>query len=500
MRTKKQRILSFLMAFILIFSFAFINPLTMQKSYGFAFAPVLTQGVARIITGVIASSGFVLHEIATNSDNYDKAITDMSNAIYQSLNNIQKLTLFNLTLVDNFLDNIVDVPISLYNSILDKFKIQQLKEYPVELKNQSITSKYARISDSSGELPNIVLPISYKSSFSPIGGTFTSQIVDLREAQPFFIYEGVDNATENIWYEDGIIHYYNDVFGDMPIQSYEGMVEGTIFLTPNISGYNMKAGSNTITTECLTHDDNNFYYNQISANDTSRVRMLTIPKSVNINDCIIYSYFIQNSDWVTFSVIDIYNKETGNFQQQIIKLLYNPSAHSSGDTLGIMRSIRFSNTNPVDYTYTYEQETVLAPTIPNSDATGNIITLPSELTGSIGLTSQEVNLPVATEPDVPNTDTMENINTNVGELVTGGTLGEQVNTNIGTVEGLHGELTEQVDFGAVFDTIAQYISSLDISAVTWFPTAVAGFLVPFLPVISLGIILFFIDRVLNGGA
>lgn len=504
---KKQRIICFLMAFLLIFTFAFINPLTVSQSQAFAFAPVLTQGMARIITGVLVSAGFVIHEGATATADYDNALTSMSSVIYQMLDGAQKILLGALSIIDN----VVEVPLSLYNSIVNKAEFIFVEEdYPSDLTSQGITTMYSTLNSTLSDYSEIILPISYKANASFMEVLWDTRKIDLTNAQPFFIYKGVENATENIFYEEGIEHFYSDIFGDLvSTQEYTNVPEGTVFLTPDISSYGMKTSSRKIYTECLSYDSSNLYYRQVASDSTSPDSscyykdLIKLPISSNIsniNDYIIKSYFVRNSSGVIYSITDFYDKETEEFVYEYPYQCYGSGESNTNSGLpGLLRDN--VTTVPIEYDLTLTPEVDSVPAIPNANSSANVITLPTELSGSIGATSTDVNVSTGTgEGSGTNTETMENINTNVGELVTGGTLGEQVNTNIGTVEGLHGEITGQVDFGAVFDTIAQYISALDISSVVWFSTAVASFLVPFLPLISLGLILFFIDRVLNGGA
>lgn len=503
MRTKKQRIISFLMAFLLIFTFAFINPLTIQKSEAFAFAiPALTPAMGRIITGVLVSAGYIIHEGTTASSDYDTALMDMSKVIYQTLDNVQKILLGALSIVDN----VVEVPTALYNSIVNNAKKVIKPDTITSLSEQNITTKYITLEPDNISYPDLIAPIYYNdSSKSGTGmtdaGTFTTRKVDLREAQPFFIYEGTGSSSTE-WDIQGVKYFWNDFANhNLPVLDIEGF-DTLIFLTPDLSPYKLQqAGSSAnpyyIKYEFLSNGDN-FRSFEWSSNNSSGgyspvpFISLDISNVPNINNCIIYSYFLYRSSNSTTlkTITDVYDKQTGEFQLQIIRDINGYSISQQ-----LFKKI---TTTPYSYDLDLVPSETIAPPVTNTTG-DNVITLPSTLSGTIGATSTDVNIPISDIPD-SGTETIDRIDTNVGELVTGGTLGEQVNTNIGTVEGLHSELTEQVNFGAVFDTIAQYISALDISSVTWFPVAVASFLVPFLPVISLGIILFFIDRVLNGGA
>lgn len=496
MYSKKQRIISFLIAFLLIFTFAFINPLTSSKSEAFVFAPVLTTNMSRIITGVLVSAGYIIHEGVTSTVDYDIALQNMSRVIYQTLDGAQKLLLGALSLIDN----IVEVPVSLYNSIVNKANsVLRMEETQETLVEQEIGIKYLNYSSTKTTYPKITVPY-YTYGKYLNQGTYTYRVVDVREAQPYFVYKGIDNASENIFYTEGVDYFYTNVFSeDEPVLTFDTSIK-TIFLTPDLSSYNILYSSTSsslkVISECLSYEG--LSYRQVTKEGSNYYDSYLFDLNQNdliINDLNVYSYFVKDLNGRLKSVIDIYDKSTGEFLQQVI---FEPS-YTNGIGLQVFQNQ--GKDVPYDYDITFEPDTTTTIVPPVTNTAGdNVITLPSELSGTIGATSSDVNIQTGTGEGGTNTETMENINTNVGELVTGGELGEQVNTNIGTVEGLHGEITSQVDFEAVFDTIAQYISALDISSVTWFPVAVASFLVPFLPVISLGIILFFIDRVLNGGA
>lgn len=502
---KKQRIISFLMAFLLIFTFAFINPLTVSQSQAFAFAiPVLTPAMGRIITGVLVSAGYIIHEGTTASVDYDTALMDMSKVIYQTLDNAQKILLGALSIIDN----VVEVPQALYNSIVNNAKKVIIPDTITSLSSQNITTKYFVLEPSNTSYPDLVAPIYYNdSSMSGTAmtdeGTFTTRKIDLREAQPFFIYEGTD-STLNSWDLEGVKYFWNDFANEnLPVQGREG--SSSIYLTPNLEPYKIlhrgtSASPYYIKYQYLYSSDtfNGFRWASDTATEgsISSASFIYLDKETitNINDYIIYSYFLYRKANPTLlkTVTDIYDKNTGEFEFQII---YDTSGYSMSNEL-MTEKIK---TKP----YTYDLDLVPSETIvpPVTNTTGdNVLTLPNTLADTIGATSTDVNVGTSDVPDTPNTETIDNINTNVGELVTGGTLGEQVNTNIGTVEGLHNELTQSADFSGLMDILAEYISFMDISAISWLTTAIPLLITPFIPFVSLGMILFFIDRVLNGGA
>lgn len=509
---KKTRIISFLMAFLLIFTFAFINPLTMSKSEAVFPAVALTAHGVKIIAGVLVSSGILITAGTTLQEtDYESAVTAISNVVYRTLNGAEKIALCALSI----LDNIVEVPVTLYNSIVSKAKkVFETTEYSQSLISQGISIKYTHLSSDNSYDPDLYMPV-YQLTNVLSDGWVTTREIDMREAEPFLVYDGSQSEIDSFGQAECITTNYFDFSSeDNPLieaivsSSYN---EGMVVLTPSIRGYNMKYSSsdylncfylinfNGIINLCAGYALNG----SISYNDS----LIDLNKeawfsSIPFTSLSLYYYLVRNVNGYVGIHADVYTD--GEFigqRQYILENAYDFNSIITSENL-------YDTPSGLDSAIIVEETPTSVVT--NTDATANVLTLPVTTSEVIGLTSTDVNVEV--ESDIPgtdtgtgentgnNTETMDNINTNVGELVTGGTLGEQVNTNIGTVEGLHGEITEQVDFGAVFDTIAQYISALDISSVTWFPVAVASFISPFLPVISLGIILFFIDRVLNGGA
>ena len=495
MYSKKQRIISFLMAFLLIFTFVFINPFTVSKSQAFAPAVLLTPEVIKIVGGVVVSCGLgIAAGQALQEVDYEGAVQAISSSVWNLLETSEKIILTTLSIADN----IVQIPVALYNSIVNKAK----SIYD----NLEITTDFSSLTSSSVDYPSIDIPI-YNISNS-INGYYNAKNYDLSSVKPVFVYDGsLSSETSNVFdstsVTTNIFNYSNEYYTLLPQYPYYDAYKT---LSPTIEQLGLKKNSYPILSLGQLLDKNvqmiGFIYlygtrYAITPLFNINTSNITAYPTKNINDYVSKVYFVYDTlNNVIKYIIDVYDLE-GNFVSQTIQ----------DDTYQQLELLEpHITTTPQNYDISINSEIEVAPTISANDGADIVLTLPAELSSTIGLTSSDVNVgstDVPDNPDVPdtpNTETMDNINTNVGELVTGGTLGEQLNTNIGTVEGLHGELTEQVDFGAVFDTIAQYISALDISSVTWFPTAVASFLVPFLPVISLGLILFFIDRVLNGGA
>lgn len=508
MRTKKQRIISFLMAFLLIFTFAFINPLTSSKSYAILPAISLTTNGVKIIMSTLASAGIgITAGQALQQVDFEKAAESIASVVYRTLDGVEKLALMALSVVDN----IVEIPVFLYNSIVNNGKkVLQTPEYSQTLLEQGITIKYANLTSDNSYDPDLHLPI-YQLTNKLGSGWVANREIDMREAEPFLVYDGTQSEINSFGQAECVTtNYFDFSTEDNPILEFNinnSNNKGFVSLTPSLRGYGLKytTGASSDINNCLYLIDwsNTIYlYLGTAENGTLSQKNNQIDlnrgykfSSVPFTSLKLFYYFVRDADGFTGVHCDVYNGNEFVGQRQSI------SNTGTGFNSVITNDTLFDTPSGLDTTISVEE--MPSPVITNTDATANVLTLPTTVADTIGLTSTDVNVNTSDIPNEgggTNTETMDNINTNVGELVTGGTLGEQVNTNIGSVEGLHGELTEQVDFGAVFDTIAQYISALDISSVTWFPTAVASFLVPFLPVISLGIILFFIDRVLNGGA
>ena len=474
---KKQRIISFLMAFLLIFTFAFINPLTVSKSYGALPAIALTANGVKIIMGALASAGigFTAGQALQEVD-FDKAAESIANVVYRTLDGAEKLALMALTVVDN----LVEVPISLYNSIVNNGKkVLQTPEYSASLLEQGITIKYANLTSDNSYDPDLHLPV-YQLTNNLSSGWVTNREIDMREAEPFLVYDGTQSEINFFGQAECITtNYFDFATEDNPILEFDiisSSNRGFVSLTPSLNGYGLKY-NNTVNNNCLYLINWSgiiyLYLGTANNGSVSQTRsLIDLPKdnlfnSVPFTSLKLFYYFVRKSDGLIGIHCDVYNGNEFVGQRQ-----YSTSAEYGFNSV-ITNDTLFDTPSGLDTIISVEETP--SPVITNTDLTANVLTLPTTVADTIGLTSADVNVGSTDLPDTPNTETIDRIDTNVGELVTGGELGEQVNINIGTVEGLHGELTEQVDFGAVFDTIAQYISSLDISSVTWFPTAVASF-------------------------
>lgn len=510
MYSKKQRIISFLTAFLLIFTFAFINPLTISRSYA-ALPVAIAIPVQRIITSVVTSSGIItrLAQLGTNTAAIDTAIKNFVTMIFLTLTLSERQELLNLEISE---DNKVEVPTELYNSI--KTSAEQLTlpdTYSLTLSEQGISTKYSSIISNSQDYSDLNFPI-YEGSF--VNGSYTYKKYDMTEAEPFFVYEGQEGAT-TLNKNNITTNIFNFKNSSSEIPDYPPSSNGIdyIYCVPDgISMYQIPTYNNTHAQQMIL-----YYYisgtkgtlNLHFVNASNEIGNTIINgsgdnlKNYSILNNIMKVYFIKKTgsskSGILYEIID-YN---GNvLYQNVSNERLTSSNLTTGYGINTLINQNYSDTITTDLTF--EQELNPTPVVSNTENTANILTVPSELQGILESTSATINVTETINPDVPdnptNTETLDNINTNVGELVTGGELGSEVNTNIEDVEGLHSEITDQVDFGSIFRTISQYISALDISSVTWFPTAVAGFIAPFIPLISLGLILFFIDRILNGGA
>lgn len=496
MYSKKQRIISFLMAFLLIFTFAFINPLTVSKSQAFAFVPVLTVETSKIITGILISAGIVL-DVAqdVSQDQYSTIATNISNFVWDALTFAEKIAVSTLSIIEN----VVNVPVELYNKIKSiGERVLAPNDFTNTLLSQGIVTKYYTLKSWNDTQPDMSFPV-YEGSFT--ANNSANRTYDMREAEPFFVFDGslveegkiftIDAVTKNVF------NYYNE---DYPIATKSSVASSVFdFLTPTLSGYDINTTSSTykalymvarqyntnlFTVSFLSGTSSNSYF------DLVNIDVRTLGKA--INETIFKMYMIYNiSNNLSGTIVDFYDLD-GNFLYQYRR------SFPTGQ--GLNNNITSSTITETIPNTSIEIESNPAPVVTNPSMTDNVLTLPSELSGSIGATSTDVNVGSTDVPDTPNTETMENINTNVGELVTGGELGEQVNTNIGTVEGLHGELTEKADFTGLMDILAEYISFMNISSISWLTSAISSMSAIFIPFVSLGMILFFIDRVLNGGA
>lgn len=504
MHTKKQRIISFLMAFLLIFTFVFINPLTISKSQA-ALPVALAIPVQRIITSVVTSSGIItrLAQLGTNTAAIDTAIKNFVTMIFLTLSISERQELLNLEISE---DNKVEVPKELYNSIKTSAEQLTLPEtYSLTLAEQGISTKYSSIPSYSQDYSDLNFPI-YEGTFED--GSYEYKKYDMTEAEPFFIYEGTAeatglnklNITKNI---------FNNANSNDEIEDWS---TSYINCTPkNLSMYRIPNLNSSNFANVMTLHEN------YTSSTLVQLYMITYDVGkgsmfINSKDKILYKkirnnvlkvYFIKNSISENIGILfELFDLEGNIIYQNVSSDQLTNTEDTTSYGISTLINENYSDTITTDLTF--EQELNPAPVVSNTENTANILTLPSELQGILESTSSTINGGEVINPDVPdnptNTETLDNINTNVGELVTGGELGSEVNTNIEDVEGLHSEITDKVDFGSIFKTISQYISALDISSVTWFPTAVAGFIAPFMPLISLGLILFFIDRILNGGA
>lgn len=507
MHSKKQRIISFLMAFILIFTFVFINPLTMSKSYAALPAIALTANGVKIIMGTLASVGigFTAGQALQEVD-FEKAAESIASVVYRTLNGAEKLALMALSVVDN----VVEIPISLYNAIVNNGKkVFQTSEYSATLIEQGITIKYANLTSDNSYDPDLHLPIYQLTNVLSSSWVATREI-DMREAEPFLVYDGTKSEKNSFGQPECVTtNYFDFSTEDNPILTLNinhASIKGFVSLTPSLAGYGLKYSSSAINNcmylQCSGEYDDIYLYlatvkngavsqqrDQISLNKYSNFR------SVPFTSLKLFYYFVRNANGLTGVHCDVYNGNEFVGQRQYI------GNTGIGFNSVITNDTLFDTPSGLDTTISVEE--MPSSVITNTDATANVLTLPTTVSDTIGLTSTDVNVDTSDIPNEgggTNTETMENINTNVEELVTGGTLGEQVNTNIGTVEGLHNELTQSADFSGLMDILAEYISFMDISAISWLTTAIPLAVAPFIPFVSLGMILLFIDRVLNGGA
>lgn len=67
-------------------------------------------------------------------------------------------------------------------------------------------------------------------------------------------------------------------------------------------------------------------------------------------------------------------------------------------------------------------------------------------------------------------------------------------------DNLENIITPNADFSGLKQAFEKYISFIDISSITWLTSAISSMIVVFIPFVALGIIIFLINRILNGGS
>lgn len=67
-------------------------------------------------------------------------------------------------------------------------------------------------------------------------------------------------------------------------------------------------------------------------------------------------------------------------------------------------------------------------------------------------------------------------------------------------DSLENVITPNADFSGLKEVFDKYISFIDISSITWLTTAISSMITIFVPFVALGIIIFLINRILNGGS
>lgn len=507
MHSKKTRIISFFMAFLLIFTFVFVNPLTVSKSYAVLPAVTLTANGVKIIMGALASAGIgIVAGQSLQQVDFEKAAESIANVVYRTLDGAEKLALMALSVVDN----VVEIPVSLYNAIVNNGKkVLQTPEYSATLLEQGITIKYANLTSDNSYDPDLHLPV-YQLTNVLSDSWVKNREIDMREAEPFLVYDGTQSEINSFGQAECVTtNYFDFATEDNPILEFninDSYNKGFVSLTPSLNGYGLKYTTGwPDKNNCLyliNWNDRIYLYLGTASNGTISQTKNQIDlnraawfSSVPFTSLKFFYYFVRNADGLTGVHCDVYNGNEFVGQRQFIgNVGVGFNSVITNDTL-------FDTPSGLDTTTSVEE--MPSPVITNTDSTANVLTLPTTVSDTIGLTSTDVNVDTSDIPNEgggTNTETMDNINTNVGELVTGGTLGEQVNTNIGTVEGLHGELTESADFSGLMDILAEHISFMNISSISWLTSAISSMSAIFIPFVSLGVILFFIDRVLNGGA
>lgn len=67
-------------------------------------------------------------------------------------------------------------------------------------------------------------------------------------------------------------------------------------------------------------------------------------------------------------------------------------------------------------------------------------------------------------------------------------------------DSLENIITPNADFSGLKEAFEKYISFVNISSITWLTTAISSMITIFVPFVALGIIIFLINRILNGGS
>lgn len=67
-------------------------------------------------------------------------------------------------------------------------------------------------------------------------------------------------------------------------------------------------------------------------------------------------------------------------------------------------------------------------------------------------------------------------------------------------DSLENVITPNADFSGLKQAFEKYISFVNISSITWLTTAISSMITIFVPFVALGIIIFLINRILNGGS
>ena len=395
------------MAFILVFTFAFINPLTVSKSY--AVVPVLTIASQRIIAGILVSAGMVITAGTTLAEaDYESAITAISSLVYRTLDGTEKIALAALSIIDN----VVEIPIALYNSISTKARQLFDSDAYSTLSDQGISIKYLSSASSDSDYPPISIPIYENASW--ITGNEVTRTYDFRQAQPVLVYDG-SLVEGEIFKTSGII---SNVFLNSEeyytIPNYTGawtsissnLANYDCFDYTYINGTSYPARNLTFNHGRYDYDvDFRFLYNtgNITVNAFSIRNLSNIVTSKNINNCLIYVYLLkQTGSSNMYYAVDYYDAVTKDFLGQSITYSTGKIDAYNNDSLTTM---------PADVVITPEVETT--PVVPNADATSNVLTLPTDVSGTIGLTSTDVNVGATT--DTPGTDIGTGENTGTAE-------------------------------------------------------------------------------------
>lgn len=396
------------MAFLLIFTFAFINPITVSKTDAFAFAiPAMTPVMARIITGVLVSGGYVLHEVASPTLDVETSLNNISTFIYGVLDNVSKKALSVLSVDD---DNTVEVPTSLYNDIINK-----ANKLIVDTSACSLTLSFMTLK--ANAYPTINVPI-YNNGMTSgehlklESGLLTYKQLDVTNCQPIFVYKGSGSST-NEWDENCIEYFFLDVFGNDYAVYEPETTSGNIYLTPDLSGYSISTSTEKVFYNSMyfysNETENGLMFGAFNDGDFAYTsRLFYIDDSIQLNDYNIYTYLLYMEAGSVYPVIvvtNFFDRNSGAFKYQYV----------------VRRSTPFTNSltscKPTSEPYTSDvivssDTDSIKPPITNAELSANVLTLPSELSQTIGLTSTDVNVDTAT--DTPGTDTGEGTGTNTG--------------------------------------------------------------------------------------